>query len=309
MKTKWIRELFSFSKKERNGIVGLLFIIFLLLVTGKLIPLFIARDQTDFSKWDAEVNAYLARNVKTLTVKNTLYPAAFNPNNVDSGSLVNMGLPPKLIANWLKYLRKGGRFTDKQGVKKIFGMTPGLYEQLDSFIVMPRLKTAKMDAPGDYRSSNKSGASVSRDTFVRQTGPKKDATPVIVQELNSTDSLHLLDIPGIGPVFASRIIRYRNLLGGYYSVTQLKEVYGMQDERFMAVSPYFTADGSSVKKLNVNFSTVQELGRHPYVGFSAARKICNLRDKTGKFSSPGNLSPVVTGDSLKKLIPYMKFTQ
>lgn len=309
MKTKWIRELFSFSRKERNGIVGLLFIIFLLLVMSKLIPLFIARDQTDFSKWDAEVNAYLAGNEKTLTAKNTLHPAAFNPNNVDSGSLVNMGLPPKLIANWLKYLKKGGRFTDKQGVKKIFGMTPGLYEQLDSFIVIPRLKIAKVNESGNYRSSNKSGDRISRDTNVWQTWSKKETKPVMVQELNSTDSLHLIDIPGIGPVFASRIIRYRNLLGGYYSVSQLREVYGMRDENYMAVSQYFTADDSSVKKLNVNFSTVQELGRHPYVGLRVARKICNLRDKTGKFSSPENLSPVVTGDSLKKLIPYMKFTR
>lgn len=272
-------------------------------------PLFIARDQTDFSKWDAEVNAYLARNEKTLTVKNALHPAAFNPNNVDSGSLVNMGLPPRLIANWLKYIRKGGRFTDKQGVKKIYGMTPGLYEQLDSFMVIPRMKIAKVNESGNYRGSYKSGDRISHDTAVRQIGSKKVATPVKVQELNKTDSLHLLDIPGIGPVFASRIIRYRNLLGGYYSVSQLKEVYGMREESFMAVSQYFTADGSSIKKLNLNFSTVQELGRHPYIGFRAARKICNLRDKTGRFSTPENISTVVTGDSLKKLIPYMEFTR
>lgn len=309
MKTKWIRELFSFSKKERNGIVGLLFIIFILLVTGKLIPLFIAPDNTDFSKWDAEVNTYLAKNGNSIPVKNILHPVAFNPNKVDSVSLVNMGLPPKVISNWLKYLHKGGRFKDKEGVKKIFGMTPGLFEQLDSFIVIPRLKIAKVKEAGSYQGSDKSGDGIKRDTIVWRTWSKRETKPVMVQELNSTDSLHLLDIPGIGPVFASRIIRYRNLLGGYYSVSQLKEVYGMREENFMAVSQYFTADQSTLKKLNINFSTVQELGRHPYVGFSAARKICKLRDKTGKFSSPENLSTVVTGDSLKKLIPYMKFTR
>jgi len=309
MKTKWIRELFSFSRKERNGIVGLLFIIFILLVTGKLIPLFIAPDKTDFSKWDAEVNTYLAKDGNTMAVKNTLHPVAFNPNKVDSVSLVNMGLPPKVIANWLKYLKRGGRFGDKEGVKKIFGMTPGLFEQLDSFIVIPRLKIAKVKEAGSYQGSDKSGDGIMRDTIVRRTWSKRETKHVMVQELNSTDSLHLLDIPGIGPVFASRIIRYRNLLGGFYSVSQLKEVYGMREENFMAVSQYFTADQSTLKKLNINFSTVQELGRHPYVGFSAARKICKLRDKTGKFSSPDNLSPVVTGDSLKKLIPYMKFTR
>lgn len=308
MKTKWIRELFSFSKKERNGIVGLLFIIFILLAAGKLIPLFIAPDNTDFSKWDTEVNTFLAKNGNTIPVNNTLRPVAFNPNKVDSVSLANMGLPPKVISNWLKYLHKGGRFGDKEGVKKIFGMTPGLFEQLDSFIVIPRLKISKVKGAGSYHGSIKSVDGIMNDTIVRRTWSKRETKPVRVQELNSTDSLHLLDIPGIGPVFASRIIRYRNLLGGYYSVSQLKEVYGMREENFRIVSQYFTADQSALKKLNINFSTVQELGRHPYVGFSAARKICRLRDKTGKFSSPDNLSTVVTGDSLKKLIPYMKFT-
>jgi len=132
---------------------------------------------------------------------------------------------------------------------------------------------------------------------------------VDIQELNSTDSLHLLDIPGIGPVFASRIIRYRNLLGGYYAVAQLKEVYGLKEDNFNAVSQYFTADESTLVRFNINFSTVRELGRHPYVGFRTAQKICKLRDKTGKFSSPDNLSPVMTGDSLKRLVPYLKFTR
>jgi competence protein ComEA len=309
MKIKWIRELFSFSRKERNGIIGLLIVIFLLIVIGKLIPLFVPSDKTDFSKWDAEVNTYLAKKGNMIPVENTLHPIAFNPNEVDSVSLVKMGLPPKVVANWLNYLKKGGRFRDKEGLKKIFGMTSLLFEQLDSFIVIPREKMAKVRGSANNSWNVKPNDGIKRDTIFRRTWSKRETKPVMMQELNSTDSLHLLDIPGIGPVFASRIIRYRNLLGGYYSVSQLKEVYGMREENFIAVSQYFTADQSTLKKLNINFLTFKELGRHPYVGFNAARKICKLRDKAGKFTSPDNLSPVVTGDSLKKLIPYMNFTR
>jgi competence protein ComEA len=307
MKIRWIRELFSFSRKERTGIVILLLIIFILIIVGKLIPYFIHSDKPNFSKWEAEVDAYLAQTEKKNDVAAEFHPVVFNPNEVDSVTLINIGIPPKVVVNWMRYLDKGGRFTDNEGVKKIFGMTPELFEKLDSFMLVPRVKLP-VATTEDHVNRTKPQDRHNRDTFIQRPflikREKKDAK---VLELNSTDSLRLLEIPGIGPVFASRIIRYRNLLGGYYSVGQLREVYGMRDENFVAVSQYFTADSSKIKTFNINFSTIQEIGRHPYFGFRTARKILKLRDKMGKFSSPDDLSPVIAGDSLKRLIPYIKF--
>ena len=128
-------------------------------------------------------------------------------------------------------------------------------------------------------------------------------------EINNTDSISLLKIPGIGPVLASRIIRYRNLLGGFYAVTQLNEVYGMNRENTPAVAACLTVNRSNLKIFNINFSTIQELGRHPYIGYRTARKLLRLRDKKGKFLSADDLSSVVAPDSLTRLTPYLKFTQ
>lgn len=308
MKIKFIRELFNFSKKERTGIIVLLFIIFFLIVIGKLIPCFIHSDTADFSKWEAEVNTYLAKASVKVPEARVLHLVVFNPNIVDSVSLMNMGLPPKVVSNWTKYITKGGKFRDKEGVRKIFGMTSELFEKLDSFMIIPSSGIAEAKT-GNRTSEIKSKNGLKRDIIYRQIFPKKEKMQVKVQELNSTDSLHLIEIPGIGPVFASRIIRYRNLLGGYYNVGQLREVYGMKEETFSEVSPFFTVDQANLKTFNINFSTIQELGRHPYVGFRTARKIFKLRDKIGKFSSPNELSSVVAVDSLKRLIPYIKFVQ
>ncbi len=307
MKTNWIRELFTFSKKERSGIVSLLLIIFILIVIGKLIPRFVPSETTNISKWEAEVNVFLENSKKQIPEERSLRLVAFNPNEIDSIHLIDMGIPPKVAANWLKYLKKGGKFRDKEGIKKIFGMTTGLYEQLDSFIVFPQ---ARNSVNSDRNVIIvKSENNHKRDTIFKSTFTENKKALVNRLELNSADSLHLLEIPGIGPVFASRIIRYRTLLGGYYAVDQLREVYGMREENFMAVAQYFTADPSSLKTFNINFSTIKELGRHPYVGFRTARKIFNLRDRIGKFSSPDDLTQVVASDSLKRLIPYVKFIQ
>lgn len=305
MNIRWIRELCCFSRKERNGIIVLLMLIFLLLAAGKFIPRLIPSRTTDFSAWNAEVDAYLAHDKPAKPTEIKLHPVIFNPNEVDSARLRAMGVPPVVSANWLKYLKMGGRFRNKEALRKIFGMTPALYEQLDRFIDIPVTTDVRTryDSPGERPVAEKGPDTVSRKKY-HET---RKGTPVL-QELNSTDSVRLLDIPGIGPVFAARIIRYRNLLGGYYDVSQLKEIYGMREENFAAVSKYVTVDRSLLRTLNVNFLTIQELGRHPYIGYNTARKLCRLRDKAGKFSSPEYLSPIVTGDSLIRLVPYLKFT-
>ena len=307
MKSRWMHELFSFSRKERNGIVILLLIIFLIILIGRLIPLIVHPDQPDFSKWEVEVKNYLAKNKSEQPVNGELHAVAFDPNKVDSLSLVNMGLPSKLVINWIHYLRKGGIFRDKEGVKRLYGMTSGIFEQLESFIVIP----AKPAFPGSEvrNGKNKYRNNTYSDTIPEHILARRAIQERVSFELNSADSLQLVSIPGIGPVLSSRIIRYRDLLGGYYSVSQLKEIYGMREENFMAVSPYFTIDRSWVRTFNINFSTIRELGRHPYIGFRTAGKIFKLRDKTGKFSSADELSTVMTKDSLIRLLPYLKFSQ
>jgi competence protein ComEA len=308
MNKRLFRELFNFSKKERAGIIGLLFVVFFLIVIGKLIPFFIHEDKHDFSKWEAEVNSYLAKTEDKIPEKAALHISKFNPNEADSTTLINMGIPPKVVVNWVKYLEKGGRFSENEEVKKIFGMTSELFEQLDRFMVIPITNHHTVSV--ENKSTEVNSKKVFRtDSGFRRPSPVREFKSIKVIELNNADSVQLVAIQGIGPILASRIVRYRNLLGGYYSISQLKEVYGMREDNFTTVLPYFRVDQSTINTFNINFSTIQEIGRHPYIGFKTARKIFKLRDKMGKFSSPEDLSSVVAADSLNRLIPYLKFSQ
>lgn len=308
MKNRWIRELFSFSRTERTGIIALLSVIFLLILVGLIIPLFFHGDQTDFSKWEAEINTYLSKIENKNPSPKRLNLVAFDPNRIDSVSLVDMGLPLNLVVNWVKYLEKGGRFKDKTGIRRIFGMTSQLFEQMDSFILIPE-KTVTNFKPAVETLVTKSPERFKGDTIFHSAYARKGKPEEINLELNSTDSTKLVLIRGIGPVLASRIIRYRRLLGGFYAVTQLKEVYGLNRENLPPAIACLSVDPSLLKKFNINFSTVQELGHHPYIGYQTARKLVRLRDKRGKFLSPEDLSSAVSADSLTRLIPYLKFSQ
>ena len=308
MDNRWITELLAFSRKERSGIIGLLLLIFLLLLGGQLISFFIPKEDYNFSKWEGEINLYLKNKDAKPSYNKLLTPFPFDPNSADSLTLSKIGLPDKVIANWLRYLARGGRFYDKKGVEKIFGMTPDYFSQLDSFLIIP-VKSFAPREENHRTSQDKFYTDNRRDSVSRVSRVKweKRVQPII--ELNSADSISLVQIKGIGAILASRIIRYRTILGGYYTVNQLREVYGLREENFVTISPFLVADPSLIKTLNLNFSTLDELGHHPYIGFRSGRKLLRLRDTRGNFSSPEDLVSVLNSDSLIRLTPYLKFSQ
>ena len=110
-----------------------------------------------------------------------------------------------------------------------------------------------------------------------------------VVELNTADTTELKKIPGIGSAFAKRIVGYRNLLGGYYSVTQLSEVYGIDEERYNEFVPWFSADPSLISMITVNNISQDSLRRHPYIDYGQARIIMQLRKQKGKLTGWENL--------------------
>ena len=95
------------------------------------------------------------------------------------------------------------------------------------------------------REKNKFHSGETKNTSERRTFPKTEKYPVgTVVELNTADTTILKKVPGIGSTFARRIIKYRELLGGFFTVEQLREVYGLDEERYNAMKSWFSADMS-----------------------------------------------------------------
>lgn len=121
--------------------------------------------------------------------------------------------------------------------------------------------------------------------------PKTEKWPQgTIVELNSADTTALKKVPGIGSVFAKRIIKYRDLLGGFYTVEQLGEVYGIDEERYEAMKSWFSVDPSAISRLSVNQLSAKELASHPYVSYKQARIIEKMIRKKGKLQSWEDLS-------------------
>ena len=234
-------------------------------------------------------------NEKSYTPKYTvnekvrpLTPFFFDPNTLTDKGWQRMGLPDKLIRTILNYTSKGGHFYQKEDLQKIYGLTVSQYAILEPFISIP--------------PKPKSVYGLSAYKNLRYEKP-----PIQPVELNSVDSAGLDALRGIGPVFAMRILRFRDLLGGYATKEQLLDVYGLDSTLYQTILPYVKVDPDKIKHIDINQCPLPALRKHPYIGYYLAKAIADYRVKHMKFRSVDEvrLIPGMTDGKFKQLSPYL----
>lgn len=139
-----------------------------------------------------------------------------------------------------------------------------------------------------------------------KTGPKSRASFL----LNKADSATLEALPGIGPVLASRIVRYREKLGGFYDPSQLQEVYGISDSLYLFLKDRLTlvTDSALLKKIDLNNASLETLGQHPYLRWEKAKHIVRYRQANGPFRTVSDLEKILALDSVtrQRFLPYVQ---
>lgn len=140
---------------------------------------------------------------------------------------------------------------------------------------MPLINKAQSslkEIPGEGMVSK--GAEWGRD----KTGELKSRPPI---EVNTADSADFLPLYGIGPVYSGRIVKYRNLLGGFYCLDQLSEVYGLDTAVVRKNRDRLCVDTMAIRRINVNTADWGELVRHPYINKNQANDLLALRKHLG----------------------------
>ncbi|MFP4047533.1 MAG: helix-hairpin-helix domain-containing protein [Bacteroidales bacterium] len=281
-----LHKLLSFSKKERNGIT------FLLILIAILYGLNIAADflnpnneAFDYSDFKNEIKAFEESLEKTKEKKkkqenNTEYISEnktepervakeelfhFDPNNTTREQWENLGLNNFQIDNIMKYIKKGGRFYTPEDLKKIYGINQELYDELSSYIQIDRKK---------QKNSNDKNKKTKKREHI-------DSQPLYKIELNSADTNKLILVHGIGKTYARRILKYRDLLGGFYSVEQLKEVYGINDSVFVHIKSNFKVDTARCEHINLNEADFGDFVSHPYLNEYQTKAILKYRQLKG----------------------------
>jgi competence protein ComEA len=307
-----IRDYFTFTRSERNGILVLLLIILILLISLQVIPRFFDRKQVDYSSFENEIDKFISSvqekdsSVSEKVNSDSSYISGkyflFNPNDVTESDLFEMGIPKKVAHAWINYISKGGRFKEKDDVKKIWGLEDSIYQKLVPFIDIPKIENDRK-FKNDYPQQGKTNYTKwnNKTSFY----DKKDNSI----ELNSVDSAGLCALPGIGPGFTKRILKYRDLLGGYIAKEQLLEVFGFTSDMYSKIENLIYVETSSVKKLNLNKVEYKQLIRHPYFTKDIVNKILEYRRIQGKISNIQDLvkDKMLTLEQCTKLMPYVEY--
>ncbi len=289
------KEYFSFNKKEKRALLILSALIVLLSISPQIYLLFNSEDKVDNHVFEEGVKKfyagqnktpkengnsnkeiikeYFASNTKTESIivgKKITKLFSFDPNTSNENDFAKLGLESRTIKSIINYRNKGGHFKSPEDFKKIYTLSEEDFNRVKDFIVINN----------SIHEKNKT----EQKTFASYQ------TKII--DINTADSLEWVKLYGIGPYITSNILEYKNKLGGFYTVNQINEVFGMKPETFELIKNKIKcadAGGATIIQINMNTATKDELNNHPYISYKQATTIVNFRTQHGAFNSVNDL--------------------
>jgi DNA uptake protein ComE-like DNA-binding protein len=138
----------------------------------------------------------------------------FNPNELPAEGWKKLGLRDKTIQTILHYREKGGWFREPGDLKKIWGLSLEEANKLIPFVAIPKLEKPILNQPIDL--------------------PKLMPASILI---NQATMAELLLIPGINKSLAARMIKFRDKLGGFKNIEQIRKTYGLSDSLFQLMAP------------------------------------------------------------------------
>lgn len=287
------RDYFIFSRRERRGLLILSFLLLIQCIVlwylhhWPVAPGSLNQNAlSETVSYDSTIISSELETAKGLSVTGTAKPDRlfpFNPNSAGKAEWMELGLSERQAMTIVKYVSRGGRFRVRKDVKKMYVLSEPEYSRLEPYILLP-------------------------DSIIHKPVFEKSGHPRTWIDLAFADTLELDRLPGIGYGFANRIIRYRERLGGFVSIQQVREVWGMTDSLFERFQPFvFLSDSTPFQKTDINASTFGVLSKHPYIGYRLARILVNYREQHGAFKDVDAIRnvPLVTDEIFRKLAPYI----
>ena len=235
----------------------------------------------------------------------------FDPNTVDSLSLIGFGLTPKQVQTFLRYRGAGAVFRTPESIAKVYGLTAEDVSRLQPYVrIAPDY--AERSKPVYYERETVRQRSVSNGSAKGNGAEQKRNYPEKFDRLtkvdpNTADTALLQRIPGVGTWISRNIVEQRKRLGGFHAVEQLLEVKYFSPE----LLEWFEVDTltAKIEKISINTASFQRLNSHPYIAYEQARDLMRYIRLYGRIADIDALSRtgIFTENELVRLQPYLQF--
>lgn len=287
---KQIQDYFYYTRRERNGALILATLCLVINFTPRLYPLFHQVKETGFSAFEAAIAEW--EQVKTVE-QDSLFP--FDPNTASERDLIRLGIPAKTVKTLINYRNKGGRFFQKEDLKKVYGLPELIYHQLEPLIKIKEEKAPRLASSPSFK-------------FKSNQTQKKAIKETISIDINQASAEEWKQLHGIGPVLSERIVKFRDKLGGFSSIGQVAQTYGLPDSIFQSIEPSLKVS-PVINKIAINQVDAATLQKHPYLNWRQAKAIVNYRELHGDYRDIEDLKKlrVLSEELCDQLRPYLTY--
>jgi len=291
MKLSSLTPYFKFSKSQRSGI----FALFAVIVVFQFLYFFV-----DFNTKPNNVTAkqqwVALPDVKDATAtykkKGVYVMRPFNPNFITDFKGYKLGMSIEEIDRLLAF-RKTNRFVNSaEEFQAVTHVSDSLLHVIAPYFKFPDWVTKRKALP----------------LFEKETFAKKK--PKLLLDINTATAEDLKKVYGIGDGLSDRILKEKEQLGGFVSMEQLQDVWGLSPEVIQNLNQDFrVATLPSVKKFNVNQMSVKELMQFPYFKFPIAKAIVTFRSMNNGIAGIEDLSKISNFpvDKIKIIALYLEF--
>jgi competence protein ComEA len=295
----WVRGFFGFSRRETNAFLILLPLMVLVLFSEPAYRHWQSQYPPDHSKDQKAMDSLLATlafvTTDSITEKKSVQAHrsvsfhSFDPNTLPEEQLINLGLSSFLSNRIVRYREKGGRFRKKEDLLKIYGMDSSWFEKAKPWIAI-------VDASPPIATTR------------TPLNKEKEKKPIayLPLDINLADTIQLMKVYGIGPALSKRICLFRDKLGGFISMDQLKEVYGLDTLVVKELNKkFFVAEDFIPQKIKLNTMTLEV--KHPYIRRKEAQAIVAYRLQHGNIQNIDQLLEikVLTKEWIEKVRKYI----
>lgn len=223
----------------------------------------------------------------------------FDPNTVDSLTLIGFGLKAWKVRNFLHYRAAGKVFRSAEEMGKTYGWTEEDVERVRGYV-----RVGKEYEKKDVKKWETKEKMEERED--RQTYTSNKFRTLTKVDVNTADTALLKRIPGVGEKISDAIVKYRKKLGGFYSVEQLMEIRIVSPE----LLEWFEVPSSpNLQSINLNKASFQALNRHPYISYEQAKALLQYIRLYGKVKDEKALleTGIFTKEEVERLKPYLTY--